>query len=79
MLQIRREPIGSGQERVCYLHPDDETRLVKISKGDADRQTRRDLVLYARLMVIDGFDNRTAINWLDNVGYGLGGLTRFTG
>jgi len=49
MLQIIGEPIGAGQERVCYLHPDDETRLVKIQKGASDTQTRRELTLYASL------------------------------
>lgn len=50
MLQICGEPIGSGQERVCYLHPDDETRLVKVQKGASDTQTRRELTLYASLV-----------------------------
>ena len=49
MLQIVGEPIGSGQERVCYLHPGDETRLVKLQKGTADTQTRRELTEYTRL------------------------------
>ena len=49
ILQIVGEPIGAGQERVCYLHPDDETRVVKIQKGDSNKQTRRELALYARL------------------------------
>ncbi len=49
LLQIVGEPIGAGQERVCYLHPDDETRLVKIQKGATDTQTRRELALYASL------------------------------
>jgi hypothetical protein len=49
ILQIVGEPIGSGQERVCYLHPDDETRVVKIQKGATDTQTRRELALYASL------------------------------
>jgi hypothetical protein len=49
ILQILGDPIGAGQERVCYLHPDDKTRLVKIQKGASDTQTRRELVLYACL------------------------------
>ena len=49
ILQICEEPIGAGQERVCYSHPDDETRLVKMHKGCVDKQTRAELALRARL------------------------------
>ncbi len=49
ILQIIGEPIGAGQERVCYPHPDDEDKVVKIQKGDSDKQTRRELALYASL------------------------------
>ncbi|MCP4768135.1 MAG: hypothetical protein GY875_17925 [Gammaproteobacteria bacterium] len=49
ILQISGEPIGAGQERVCYQHPDDESKVVKIQKGDSDKQTRRELALYASL------------------------------
>ena len=48
-LVIEGEPVGSGQERVCYAHPHDPALLVKIQKGEADKQTRRELRLYARL------------------------------
>lgn len=49
ILQISGEPIGAGQERICYQHPDDESKVVKIQKGDSDKQTRRELALYASL------------------------------
>ena len=49
ILPLSDEPIGAGQERVCYLHPHDPTRLVKLQKGDSDKQTRRELKLYASL------------------------------
>ncbi len=49
ILHISGEPIGAGQERVCYQHPDDESKVVKIQKGDNDTQTRRELALYASL------------------------------
>ena len=49
VVQISSEPVGAGQERVCYLHPNDATRLIKLQKGDSDKQTRRELILYARL------------------------------
>jgi len=49
IIQLSGEPIGAGQERVCYQHPDDESKVVKIQKGDSDKQTRRELALYASL------------------------------
>lgn len=49
ILQLESEPIGAGQERVCYLHPDDPSLLVKIQKGASNKQTRRELKLYASL------------------------------
>jgi hypothetical protein len=49
ILQISGEPIGAGQERVCYQHPEDESKVVKIQKGEDDKQTRRELALYASL------------------------------
>ena len=49
VLQISGEPIGAGQERVCYLHPEDDSKVVKVQKGEVDKQTRRELKLYASL------------------------------
>jgi len=48
-LQLEGEPIGAGQERLCYLHPDDARLVVKVQKGASDKQTRRELALYRRL------------------------------
>ena len=48
-LQLEGEPIGAGQERVCYRHPQDATLLVKVQKGESNKQTRRELKLYYRL------------------------------
>ena len=48
-IQISGQPIGAGQERVCYLHPHDQSRLIKLQKGESDKQTRRELSLYASL------------------------------
>ena len=45
-LQITSEPIGAGQERVCYRHPEDAGKLIKLQKGESDTQTRRELALY---------------------------------
>ena len=49
VLQLSGEPIGAGQERICYLHPEDDSKVVKIQKGEVDKQTRRELKLYASL------------------------------
>ena len=49
ILQITSEPIGVGQERACYLHPEDPRKVIKIQKGASDTQTRRELILYNNL------------------------------
>ena len=49
ILQITSEPIGVGQERACYLHPEDAHKVIKIQKGESDKQTRRELILYNNL------------------------------
>lgn len=49
ILQIDSEPIGEGQERICYVHPQDPSKLVKVLKGESENQTRREMKLYQRL------------------------------
>jgi len=49
ILEITSEPIGVGQERVCYQHPQDAGKVVKIQKGESVKQTRRELELYRNL------------------------------
>ncbi|MCP4875569.1 MAG: hypothetical protein GY896_08855 [Gammaproteobacteria bacterium] len=49
ILEISSEPIGVGQERACYRHPQDPDKVVKIQKTASDKQTRRELTLYDRL------------------------------
>jgi hypothetical protein len=49
ILEITSEPIGVGQERICYRHPEDAAKVVKIQKGESDKQTRRELELYKNL------------------------------
>ena len=49
IVQLTSEPIGVGQERACYVHPADVGKVIKIQKGDSDKQTRRELILYADL------------------------------
>lgn len=50
VLQITGDPIGEGQERICYPHPEDPNKLIKIQKGENRKQTRRELELYRRLL-----------------------------
>lgn len=45
-LQITSEAIGVGQERACYLHPEDASRVIKIQRGEQIKQTRRELLFY---------------------------------
>ena len=49
VLQLNEPPIGIGQERACYRHPDDASKVVKIQRGASDQQTRRELEFYRRL------------------------------
>jgi hypothetical protein len=46
ILQLSGEPIGTGQERVCYRHPAELGKAVKIQKGKIEKQTRRELSFY---------------------------------
>ena len=45
-IQIDDEAIGLGQERACYRHPQDEAKVIKVQRGEEDKQTRRELRLY---------------------------------
>jgi len=49
MLKITSEPIGKGRERVCYVHPEDPRRAIKIPYGTNTEQTRRDIKFYRQL------------------------------
>ena len=49
VIQINGDPIGEGQERICYRHPRDPGKLIKLQKGSGDKQTRRELELYRGL------------------------------
>ncbi|WP_282042062.1 YrbL family protein [Halomonas alimentaria] len=35
--------IGRGDERICYQHPDDRERCIKLSRREKAKQTRREL------------------------------------
>lgn len=49
MLQINTDPIGKGKERVCYVHPDDPQKAIKISSGAISEQSRREIKFYRKL------------------------------
>lgn len=49
MLQINTDPIGQGKERSCFVHPDDPHKAIKISIGDTDEQSRREIKFYQNL------------------------------
>ena len=55
-LQVVTEPIARGKERSCYLDPRDPGRIIKISTGDEDTQSRREIVFYQDLMKRRDFD-----------------------
>ena len=46
IIMLKGEPLGVGQERACYVHPDDPDKVVKVQRGDGDKQTRRELAFY---------------------------------
>ncbi len=50
ILEIIDDPIGEGQERVCYQHPEDPGKVIKLQKSENRKQTRRELKLYHRLL-----------------------------
>jgi hypothetical protein len=49
MLKITSEPIGTGRERACYVHPEDPRLAIKIPMGVVSDQTQRDLKFYRKL------------------------------
>ena len=49
MLKIISEPIGTGRERACYVHPEDPRLAIKMPMGEVSDQTQRDLKFYAKL------------------------------
>ncbi|MHC4856592.1 MAG: YrbL family protein [Planctomycetota bacterium] len=49
ILEITMEPFAEGEERFCYLHPNDAQKVVKIQKGESRKQTLRELKFYGKL------------------------------
>lgn len=49
MIHLSSEPIGQGRERTCYLHPEDDSRIIKISSDGESKQSKREIDFYNRL------------------------------
>ena len=49
IIQLTSAPIGQGRERACYLHPEDDSRIIKVPTGGDAVQTRREIDFYRRL------------------------------
>jgi hypothetical protein len=49
MLKITSEPIGTGRERACYIHPEDPRLAIKMPMGEVSVQTQHDLKFYRKL------------------------------
>jgi len=48
MLKLTEE-IGKGKERVCFQHPEDENKIVKVVYISSDKQMKRELDIYLQL------------------------------
>ena len=46
IITLNGEPLGVGQERACYVHPQDPDKVIKIQRGTIVKQTRRELKFY---------------------------------
>ncbi|MGI9318889.1 MAG: YrbL family protein [bacterium] len=49
MLYITSDPIGTGKERTCFVHPEDPRKVIKISTGEVREQSRREIRFYRKL------------------------------
>jgi hypothetical protein len=56
MLDLSKQPIGMGKERMCFVHPEDPRLAVKVPIGDTNLQTRREIRFYRRLEKRGGVD-----------------------
>ncbi len=72
ILQLTGEPIGAGKERVCYQHPDDQDKVVKIQKGEVKKQTCRELRFYRWLQRRNMIDFRHLPRFYGQVETNLG-------
>ena len=49
MLQITKNPIGMGKERMCFVHPEDPRLAIKIARNEVSQQSQREIKFYRRL------------------------------
>ena len=49
VVHIEDEPLGAGKERVCYRHPEDSSKIIKLQRSNVNKQTRRELEFYRGL------------------------------
>jgi len=60
MIQLPKEMIGKGNERICYLHPEDNTKVIKVSyerKKGRSKQSDIEIKYYKELI------KRKNMNW----------------
>lgn len=50
---IRDQAIGKGSNRVCYVHPKDLTKCIKITHSDDNSETRNEIKYYKTLQKND--------------------------
>ncbi len=55
-ITLDSEPVGSGRERTCYVHPVDSSKLIKVCNSAIVTQTNRELVFYRELQSRSEFD-----------------------
>jgi hypothetical protein len=46
VLQISNASTGEGQDRICYVQPDDAIKVIKLHKDASNKQTRREFAFY---------------------------------
>ena len=50
IVQITTDLVGAGVERVCYVHPEDPDKAIKIPVIKDNRQSRREVKYYRKLV-----------------------------
>ena len=71
-LTILSEPFARGKERACFLHPLDPKKIIKISTGTEDIQTRREITFFEDLQKRRVFDYRHLPHYYGTVETNLG-------
>ncbi|MDH3632698.1 MAG: PhoP regulatory network YrbL family protein, partial [Gammaproteobacteria bacterium] len=49
IINLNSEPVGQGRERICYEHPQDTSKLIKISNTGINTQPKREINFYRKL------------------------------